>query len=119
MPDEDAISTPYLFRLWASGTAYTAGDRVRYGDLLYRCLLGHTSQDDWPPDAAVALWVWIHDPSVEWPSGGSQRAHMTLIRLARGYHTQVSGGYRMQITMYGSQAFQDGANIQEVKINER
>ena len=43
---------------------------------------------------------------------------MTLIRLARGYHTQVSGGYRMQITMYGSQAFQDGANIQEVKINE-
>lgn len=29
MPDEDAISTPYLFRLWASGTAYTAGDRVQ------------------------------------------------------------------------------------------
>lgn len=67
MPDEDAISTPYLFRSWQSGTVYTVGDRVRYGDMLYRCLLGHTSQDDWPPDVAVALWVWIHDPSVEWP----------------------------------------------------
>lgn len=67
MPDEDAISTPYLFRLWASGTAYTAGDRVRYGDLLYRCLLGHTSQDDWAPDVAVSLWVRIDDPAIEWP----------------------------------------------------
>ena len=49
MPDEDAISTPYLFAPWESGTEYVQGNRVRYGDTLYRCLLGHTSQDDWPP----------------------------------------------------------------------
>ena len=67
LPDEDAVNTPYLFMPWQSVTAYLSGDRVRYGNLLYRCLQAHTSQDDWAPDVAVSLWVRIDDPAIEWP----------------------------------------------------
>ncbi len=67
LPDEDAVNTPYLFMPWCSATAYTVGNRIRYGNLLYRCLQAHTSQDDWTPDVAVSLWVRIDDPAIEWP----------------------------------------------------
>ena len=67
LPDEDAVNTPYLFMPWQSVTAYLSGDRVRYGNLLYRCLQAHTSQDDWAPDVAVSLWVRIDYPAIEWP----------------------------------------------------
>lgn len=67
LPDADAVNTPYLFAPWAAAEQYTAGDRVRYGNLLYRCLQAHTSQDGWTPDVAVSLWVRIDDPAEEWP----------------------------------------------------
>ena len=67
-PDEKAILAPELFDRWsAESVAYAAGDRVRYGDLLYKCLTAHTSQESWTPDAAPSLWVRIDDPAVEWP----------------------------------------------------
>lgn len=67
LTDEDAVNTPYLFAPWAAAEQYATGDRVRYGNLLYRCLQAHTSQDDWAPDVAVSLWVRIDDPAIEWP----------------------------------------------------
>lgn len=67
-PDEQAAGMPSLFEAWdASGVAYKVGDRVRYGDLLYKCLTDHTSQESWAPDAAPSLWVRIDDPVIEWP----------------------------------------------------
>ena len=67
-PDDVAVSEPSLFPVWsADGIAYTAGTRVRYDGLLYRCLTGHTSQASWTPIAAPSLWVRIDDPAVEWP----------------------------------------------------
>lgn len=66
--DEQAAAFPSLFPAWsAAGAAYAAGDRVQYGDLLYKCLTAHTSQESWTPDAAPSLWVRIDDPAVEWP----------------------------------------------------
>lgn len=56
-----------LFPQWRVGKAYGAGDRVRHGALLYRCLTAHTSQDDWAPGDAVSLWVTVADPVDEWP----------------------------------------------------
>lgn len=68
LPDEQAAQLPSLFDSWdGSGMAYKAGDRVQYGDLLYKCLTDHTSQVSWTPDAAPSLWVRIDDPAVEWP----------------------------------------------------
>lgn len=66
--DEKAILAPELFDRWsAESVAYAVGDRVRYGDLLYKCLTAHTSQASWTPDAAPSLWVRIDDPAIEWP----------------------------------------------------
>lgn len=66
--DEAAVKSPELFPLWSAyGVTYALGNRVRYGDLLYKCLTAHTSQDSWTPDASPSLWVRIDDPAVEWP----------------------------------------------------
>ena len=67
MTDEEAASVAALFMPWKADTAYETDERVRYSDLLYKCLQGHTSQADWTPDTAVSLWVRIDDPAVEWP----------------------------------------------------
>ena len=60
--DEKAILAPELFDRWsAESVAYAVGDRVRYGDLLYKCLTAHTSQESWEPDATPALWTVIDE----------------------------------------------------------
>lgn len=68
LTDTDAITAPELFpRFDGNAHLYAVGDRVRYGDLLYKCLQSHTSQSDWTPDVAVSLWVRVDDPAEEYP----------------------------------------------------
>lgn len=67
LPDETASAVPELFEPWVSDTQYHTGDRRRYGDTLYKCLLDHTSQSDWTPDVSPSLWVRTDDPGEEWP----------------------------------------------------
>lgn len=67
LPDEQAILIPSVFPTWDSTATYQTGNRVQYGELLYKCLQSHTAQADWTPDAAVSLWVRIDDPAEEWP----------------------------------------------------
>lgn len=70
--DDQAETVTELFDKWETNTQYAVGDRRQYGGLLYRCIQGHTSQDDWTPDKTFALWVrtWT-DPFPEWvqPTG--------------------------------------------------
>lgn len=66
--DEGALKSPELFPVWnAQGVIYAAGDRVRYDDLLYKCLTEHTSQESGAPNVSPSLWVRIDDPAIEWP----------------------------------------------------
>ena len=62
LPDEDALEAVELFPTWQTDTSYTAGQRLRYGDKLYRVVQGHTSQTDWTPDAAPALYTEVAKP---------------------------------------------------------
>ena len=64
LPDEDALEAPVLFPMWEVGKAYNIGDRIAYGDKLYKCVQAHTSQEDWTPDVTPALWVDVAEPSV-------------------------------------------------------
>ena len=41
---------------WAVGVAYGEGVQVTYQGRVYACLQPHTSQVDWSPVAAPALW---------------------------------------------------------------
>ena len=65
LSDAEALEVPTLFPAWASGTSYSADERIEYGGTLYRCVQAHTSQADWTPTATPALWVVVS--LEEWP----------------------------------------------------
>ena len=67
LEDTDALNVSSLFPIWVSQKTYQTSERVQYNNILYKCLQGHTSQDDWTPDVAVSLWVRIDNPAEEWP----------------------------------------------------
>lgn len=46
---------------WRSGIAYTVGQRVQYGDRLYKCAQAHTSQQGWEPVNTPALWQGVDE----------------------------------------------------------
>lgn len=81
LSDTEALTGIELFPLWAAGSEYTVGERIRYDGVLYKCLQAHTAQEDWTPDDAVSLWTQIDDPSEEFPAWrqpqGAHDAYMT------------------------------------------
>ena len=80
LDDEDALEAVQLFPNWAAHTSYVAGDKVKYENILYKCLQGHTSQSDWMPPEAPGLWarVLIPDQNIipEWEQPDSTNAYM-------------------------------------------
>lgn len=59
-------SASALFDAWETDHAYKLNDRVSHNGLVYRCVQSHTSQADYAPDKAPALWTRIKanpDPS--------------------------------------------------------
>lgn len=68
LSDTDALEGVELFPPWAPDTDYVRGQRIRYGDMLYRLISEtHRSQEDWPPDLVPAVWARIDDPTEAWP----------------------------------------------------
>lgn len=94
LTDEDALEAVELFPVWAEGTEYEAGTRVRYGGVLYRCLQTHTAQAGWNPEDSVSLWakVLIPDPEVipEWEQPESTNPYMTGDKVRHNEHTWES-----------------------------
>lgn len=81
LEDTDALKVVELFPEWQADKAYAIGDRVKYGNVLYKCLIAHTSQADWNPKDSVSLWarVLIPDPGdiPEWEQPSSTNPYMT------------------------------------------
>ena len=81
LEDVEALDAVELHSRWKSNKEYVVGERVRYNDVLYKCLQSHTSMDGWEPDVAVSLWarVLIPDPEVipVWEQPDSTNAYMT------------------------------------------
>ena len=59
LTDEDALDGIELFPLWKDDASYQVGDRIRYEDILYKCIQAHTSQPSWTPDITPALWMVV------------------------------------------------------------
>lgn len=57
--DEQALRAAALYPAWDGAAQYGAGDRVRYGGALYRCLQAHAAQSGWTPTAAPSLWAKV------------------------------------------------------------
>lgn len=56
LTDEQAELIPTIFPEWTVGATYLIGMRVRYNNLLYRCVQDHVSQETYTPDMVPALW---------------------------------------------------------------
>ena len=73
LADEVAVDVTTLFEQWEPDHVYVVGDRIRYGEKLYRVVQAHTSQVDWTPDVTPALFTEIPKPGEipEWkqPTG--------------------------------------------------
>lgn len=81
LDDSNALKNLELFPNWSEKIEYTVDTRVRYKNILYKCLQSHTSQPTWEPDVAVSLWakVLIPDPTVipDWIQPDSTNPYMT------------------------------------------
>lgn len=68
--DAEALEGAVLFPKWDGAGEYTAGQRVRYNGILYRCLQEHRAQDGWDPVSAPSLWARVlieaPDTAPEW-----------------------------------------------------
>ena len=81
LTDEDALEAVDLFPRWsAEHGLYKVGDKVKYEEILYRCIQEHNSQEMWYPTAAPSLWakVLIPDENVipEWEQPDSTNPYM-------------------------------------------
>lgn len=80
LPDDQALSNIELFPNWKENNSYVIGDRVRYGDTLYKCVQVHTSANQWNPADAISLWtrVLIPEPEIipEWEQPISTNPYM-------------------------------------------
>ena len=79
LDDEDALEAVQLFPSWTAQTSYLRDDKVRYENVLYKCLQPHTSQSDWMPPGAPGLWARVLIPDVnvipEWEQPDSTNAY--------------------------------------------
>lgn len=79
--DEMALESVSLYPAWANEKEYALNERVKYNNVLYRCITAHTSQETWTPDTAPSLWakVLIEDANTipEWEQPDSTNPYMT------------------------------------------
>lgn len=57
--DEALLDNKVAFSLWRSGVQVVRKQILRFNDDLYRVNQSHTTQDDWTPDIAPALYTKI------------------------------------------------------------
>lgn len=65
LTDEEGLQFVDLFPLWHTEHDYAVNDRIKYHDILYKCVQAHTSQASWMPDITPALWTRV--TIEEWP----------------------------------------------------
>ena len=57
--DENAVKVIDLYPVWTVGISVAKDSRYQYNGKLYKCVQAHTTQADWTPDVASALWTVI------------------------------------------------------------
>ena len=83
--DTMALEAVPLYPAWAAEVEYLVDARVKYNNILYRCLQTHISQENWNPIDTPSLWakVLIPDETVipEWEQPDSTNAYNTGDRV--------------------------------------
>ena len=91
--DETALEVVCLHPHWSDGATYEVGNKVRYNNVLYRCLAEHTAQADWMPDVTPSLWakVLVEDGKIlTWEQPDSTNPYMKGDKVTHGGKTWES-----------------------------
>ena len=59
LTDRQIVACKALLPSWKAETEVQEGDCVQYESRAYRCRKAHTTQADWTPDKAPAMWAVI------------------------------------------------------------
>ena len=94
LTDEQALKAAALYPAWSAEDTYDAGERVRFGGALYKCLQGHTAQADWTPTAAPSLWAKVLTSDtgepLPWEQPDSTNPYMKGDKVTHAGRTWVS-----------------------------
>lgn len=87
LSDADALEAVNLFPNWNGNLHhYVENERVVDNNILYKCLLEHTSQSTWAPSVSPSLWtkVLIPDENVipEWEQPSSTNPYQIGDRVS-------------------------------------
>ena len=95
LDDSDALDAAELYAYWEPDTAYTANERLRHGEKLYRVLQNHTSQAQYPPSIyTAALYAEVERPG-DGDSSDRPISYDGNMELFEGkYYTQDGVVYR-------------------------
>lgn len=102
LSDNDALEAVELYPMWEENTAYTVDERIRYEDILYRCVQTHTSQTGWEPPNVPALWTVVSLD--EWP----EWVQPTGAQDAYSKGDKVSHNEKHWVSEYNSNAWEPG-----------
>lgn len=94
LEDEKAIEVVAVFPTWYIDRSYNLGDRIQYQDELYKCLVTHTSQENWAPNIAPSLWAKVlpgqNGEIGEWTQPDSTNPYMTGDKVLFGGEKWIS-----------------------------
>lgn len=95
LPEEKAREFPELFPEWkGDGREYAAGILVRRDGTLYRVLIAHAAQSDWPPEDSPSLFAkLLTDPAgvvLPWAQPESTNAYQSGDRVSHNGKVWVS-----------------------------
>ena len=94
LTDAQALEAAALYPAWSAAGDYDAGERVRFGGALYKCLQAHAAQPDWTPAAAPSLWakVLVSDTGapLPWEQPESTNPYMKGDKVTHAGKTWVS-----------------------------
>lgn len=62
LTDKEGLEAVELFPNWSATNTYEINDRVKYFNILYKCLQAHTAQEAWTPIDAPSLWAKVLIP---------------------------------------------------------
>ena len=61
LDDAEALEVKGIYAEWAAGEAVKVHEKRLYKGKLYRCILEHSTQADWPPDLTPNMWAVIDE----------------------------------------------------------
>ena len=94
LTDEQALHAVAIYPLWRSDGEYQKDDRVRYNNVLYKCLTAHTAQPSWTPTDAPSLWAKVLTSDtgepLPWEQPDSTNPYMKGDKVTHNGQTWVS-----------------------------